>query len=156
MTSRYYKTVTDLKCQKEKKKRQQEFYNETIFWKQRNVKISPNKQKWREVIASMYAYKNYKRKPFRSTDSNPQEGITKVKKIETKNACFNLHNVQVQEKSNYCDRCDNNNYLVALGGVIIDPKAPWERCLETIWSVNLYKLDSVAQIRFLPFTLHLF
>lgn len=48
-----------------------------------------------------------KENPSDQLDSNPQEGITKVKKIETKNACFNLHNVQVQEKSNYCGRCDN-------------------------------------------------
>lgn len=33
------------------------------------------------------------------------------KRIETKDACCNLHEVEVQERPKYCERCQNNSYL---------------------------------------------
>lgn len=72
MTSGYYKTVKDLTCQKGKK-RQQEFYNETIFWKQRNVNISPNKSEEKSLLAGM---------PIKTTKENPSDQLTQIHRKE--------------------------------------------------------------------------
>lgn len=101
------------------KKRQQEFYNETIFWKQRNVKISPNKSEEKSLLAGMPI--KLQKKTFQINWLKLERNNKSKEDRKQKMPVSNLHNVQVQEKSNYC-RCDNNHYLVALGGVIIAQK----------------------------------
>lgn len=71
MTSGNYKT--DRFKVSKGKKRQQEFYNETIFWKQRNVKISPNKSEEKSLLAGM---------PIKTTKENPSDQPTQIHRKE--------------------------------------------------------------------------